>query len=87
MHMLGLTEGADTSDLLYALGKVPASASMLQEAALASERAAKLTSSKRAAEEAANAAPLRRPRRVPGGDPLDVSSPFCDSDLCLFHSL
>ncbi|KAK9795568.1 hypothetical protein WJX73_002300 [Symbiochloris irregularis] len=75
MHMLGLTEAADASDLLYAMGKIPASASMLQEAACASERAAKLVSSKRAAEELANAAPLRRPRRVPGGDPLD-NEPF-----------
>lgn len=70
MHMLGLSEAADTSDLLFAMGKIPASHSMLQDAALARERAA--NSSKRAAEEAA-AVPVRRPRRVPGGDPLDVS--------------
>lgn len=73
MHMLGLDELPDASDLLVALGRVHVSNHMAKEATNA--RLSKVSPKKRAAGDsgAAEIAPIRRPRRVPGGDPLDVS--------------
>ena len=89
MHLLGLEELPDTSDLLYGLGKVQASNLMAREASIASARTAKLSPRKRPQGQAGEGAapgrqvedrerevvPIRRPRRVPGGDPLEVSLP------------
>ena len=74
MHMLGLEEVPDASDLLVGLGRVPVSQLMAREAS--SARLTKPSPRKRLLGTLApseSAVPIRRPRRVPGGDPLDVS--------------
>lgn len=77
MHILGLEELPDASDLLYGLGRLQQSDLMAREAS--SARLSKLSPRKRPTGDSAGAEgekpAIRRPRRVPGGDPLDVSTP------------
>ena len=75
MQLLGLKELPDATDLLVGLGRVHVSPHLAREAS--SARLSKPSPRKRllADGHAADAAvPIRRPRRVPGGDPLDVGA-------------